>query len=593
MLTLPASDPVKNPSTCALSQPSAPSGWVVRKPRSDEERLKEMSVLQLARTWAGLPHIADEEVRKSLESVERVFNQRLITLLQALPSNEKERNELYLAILWKISKTNSLNWLSDLFRKKGDEPALSIYGFVAERYKKNESELEAFPGLQGARNHFFHFYARFKQLTGVENGDFLDNNTIARFAVFSHSVFNSPTTEIHFRHKAYGLPCTALFKPDLGLIFWNQKSIGEIGKDGIGGFKRVSASLMQSKEFNEKATRIVQAVNRRDLILKSKKIAGLTPEERLEEIKTLKAQLLADAKEVEREGKLIQELHECPNLIRVEAIHWHEKESTIIPGLMEPRCSLFISPRLQYSLDYFIGSSKVLSQCEKQQEPLWTIEMQWCAAKELSRALAWLHERKYIHGDLKSSNVLWEENSVEGHPGQFTLQTVFCDFGFAFKQGRDTPASIFSSGHYGSISNTAYEVFTKSKDLSYEAAECHALGATLYELYIHKRIPWAHLLHDHWEKNIMPDTWRTIDVNERTHVARKLKAALQKEVERPLKKLLAQPILTPEEQYLSIILRLMRLNPKDRLTAQEAFTLLDTPFPSLALSASSPAEMQI
>jgi serine/threonine protein kinase len=187
-------------------------------------------------------------------------------------------------------------------------------------------------------------------------------------------------------------------------------------------------------------------------------------------------------------------------------------------------------------------------------------------ARDLTHALRLLHEQHLIHGDLKLQNVLCQKISD-------AFQVRLCDFGAAFtwKQGARFPG-LFNVGYYGTVAATAPELFGKRYfDGDPAKVDAWGLGCMLYQLYFQKKLPWSDLLDKHDDENFDNAAMQFKDLYRLDHTTLQYRHMIVQAVEIPYALLAAKKTLSVEERFKAIIYRLMRLDPNDRIYADQAF----------------------
>ncbi|KAK7827561.1 serine/threonine-protein kinase runkel [Quercus suber] len=122
-------------------------------------------------------------------------------------------------------------------------------------------------------------------------------------------------------------------------------------------------------------------------------------------------------------------------------------------------------------LEYCVGGDLMTLLCQDSQLPEDSIHD---IARDLLKALQYLHSKGIIYCDLKPSNILLDENG----------RTKLCDFGLARKLSEisKTPSSLLPQAKRGTPFYMAPELFEDGGVHSY-ASDFWALGCVLYECY--------------------------------------------------------------------------------------------------------------
>ena len=196
---------------------------------------------------------------------------------------------------------------------------------------------------------------------------------------------------------------------------------------------------------------------------------------------------------------------------------------------------------------------------EKQDIPLET-QINW--AFSLFSTFSAIHKRGYIHGDIKSDNILL---GIDKQP-------LVTDFGMTFK---DTPHSMFEENLYGTMEYSAPELFCrpdsdkfikKATSLGYQKTESFALGCVLYAIYAKEDPPWMKPIVSNRDSE-NPD-WSPENTQ---HLQKIMEDGIQDCIETPLKHLHQNPEeLTRQEHYMWVIYNCMRRDPKKRWTMDDA-----------------------
>jgi serine/threonine protein kinase len=167
-------------------------------------------------------------------------------------------------------------------------------------------------------------------------------------------------------------------------------------------------------------------------------------------------------------------------------------------------------------------------------------------ALQLIQGLHSLHQKGYVHGDIKPENAL-----IKREGGEIIIGLI--DFSFAFNKESEEPTLGFKQGKYGSVTYTAPEVYGRGLFKGdYFKADIWALGNVLYRLYFKKAPPWDSAI---------------VVLSKGAFRERKqlLNQQIEESCERSLKALLQKKSLKPEEQFECLIYQMLERNPAKRV----------------------------
>jgi len=167
-----------------------------------------------------------------------------------------------------------------------------------------------------------------------------------------------------------------------------------------------------------------------------------------------------------------------------------------------------------------------------------------------------IHDTGYVHGDLKSTNMIVDS----------FFRGFLIDFGFCFQPGISLPPTVFQRGYYGSIFHTPPEMLLKKSPIDLYAAEMWAFGSVCYFMFFGKRLPWEALLEQYKD---MPPSIARNDLQ-------KILQEIDRVVTKPKKMLEQIPPRTTPEEILLCIFRMLDPDPQSRITCREALNTIST-----------------
>jgi len=186
------------------------------------------------------------------------------------------------------------------------------------------------------------------------------------------------------------------------------------------------------------------------------------------------------------------------------------------------------------------------------------------AAILIAKGLSGMHEEGYLHGDFNGKNAL-----VKILPDG-SIDASVIDLAFSFRPGIDPINHILSKGYYGSIYNTAPEIFGNRHEMprkTYFQAEVWAFADTLYRQHFNKIPLWDALCSEY----IVQGKYLPIPQEAKD----RFRKIVQQEVEEPRALLLQKgENLTKDERLSLVIYQMLRLDPEKRYTLAQAISQL-------------------
>lgn len=177
-------------------------------------------------------------------------------------------------------------------------------------------------------------------------------------------------------------------------------------------------------------------------------------------------------------------------------------------------------------------------------------------AKQVLETVKKMHDAGVIHWDLKRENVLIRRE--DGKP-----ITGVTDFGLSFD--RNEP---YDFDNYGTALSTAPELINQAHFKGdVVKAEAWSLGILLYEMLFEKPVPWKEPLPQAEELVKLPG-------KKQTSLLGKMKKDIPHHVEgftQRITKLVRQKNRSPQEELELIIYGLLRVDPSQRISVDEAF----------------------
>ncbi len=183
-------------------------------------------------------------------------------------------------------------------------------------------------------------------------------------------------------------------------------------------------------------------------------------------------------------------------------------------------------------------------------------------AKDIFNGVANIHEHGYVHCDLNTKNYLV---NIVGEGNGREITAVVSDFGFA-RAYKD----LKNSRVQGNSAYLAPEGFFREKmhDYDYVRTDVFALGCVLWKLYYGKTNPWG-------EKKLFRSTQGSLKSRYNEHVK------LLEKYTNPVRKEVKKIAKTQQGQFLSIMLKLLDLDPKKRGTARDAANAMNVIYDKL------------
>lgn len=184
------------------------------------------------------------------------------------------------------------------------------------------------------------------------------------------------------------------------------------------------------------------------------------------------------------------------------------------------------------------------------------------------KGLMEIHSQGIIHGDIKSTNCLLI-------PGlQESVVAGWNDFGLGFRIVLDGLNYVMRDGFYGMLEATPPELFgNRSFSGDLHKVEIYAFGYMLYTVLFGHTFPWRDFVINSYDTRA-----ETIITNKHIQELRRL---VYESVEIPYQALSHQKLLSFDDGLRRLILKMMRLEPADRLSLpqalhemQQLFTLL-------------------
>lgn len=172
-------------------------------------------------------------------------------------------------------------------------------------------------------------------------------------------------------------------------------------------------------------------------------------------------------------------------------------------------------------------------------------------AFQLIQGVHSLHQKGYIHGDIKSPNVLFKVTNAP----EKKFVVGFNDFGFSFEVGKEKPSFVFQEGYYGSVDCTPPELFGNCRFAGdYFKTDIWALGVLLAWLR-GKPLDWKTFIANCYKLG------NGIYEEEITFVRAKINRLIEVNF---LLLEQRQPLVDPLEQLDFLIYKMLRLDPARR-----------------------------
>jgi len=204
------------------------------------------------------------------------------------------------------------------------------------------------------------------------------------------------------------------------------------------------------------------------------------------------------------------EAHQCPVAVKLLAEHLAHAPQYVARFYREARLSRLLShphlvrglnaghdPRVQrhYLVLEYVAGPSALTLLQRQQKLPAGVVVQ--IGIDVAQALAYLHQRQYIHRDVKPDNILL-------HPQQ---GAKLADLGVARRVHDDTGQTgtheAVGTSHYMSYEQGLHADWVDGR------SDVHALGATLYHL-LTGEVPFAGRTHEEIMEHKKRDTFRPV-----------------------------------------------------------------------------------
>ncbi len=178
-------------------------------------------------------------------------------------------------------------------------------------------------------------------------------------------------------------------------------------------------------------------------------------------------------------------------------------------------------------------------------------------ARDLSLGLSEMHLRGYVHRDLGPKNHLVHAHKI-GKDIHY-VGTV-SDFGRTIRVSEAIDVPVQGNKYY--ISPEGY-FRQKMKRDDYKKSDTYALGAVIWEIYFGKVIPWGKIRYITNEKDSLSKRYKNL-------------VAHQKKCMKPIERFIKankrkRGIFRAKALYLETALKMIAIDPKKRITSQEAF----------------------
>lgn len=228
---------------------------------------------------------------------------------------------------------------------------------------------------------------------------------------------------------------------------------------------------------------------------------------------------------IRREAEILKKLQGIPHVIQLHSV-----------------INIDDSDRTNIALTLFEYGSN-LKELYKKSKPNFTQQQSFAA--QIISAVHDMHKRNIFHWDLKLENILSRGEDV-----------FLMDFGMAFEPGQTKPLSP----SYGSPLYSAPELvyrnqyaFDPQEPEACKAVEVMAIGLMLYKLHFEKDFPYP-----------------------TTTFAQHYPAQIEAQIEEPLRILLKKEPKKPEDHYKIMIYKMLKSNPKERISLEGALEALRT-----------------
>lgn len=177
--------------------------------------------------------------------------------------------------------------------------------------------------------------------------------------------------------------------------------------------------------------------------------------------------------------------------------------------------------------------------------------------RQLACAINTIHSAGYVHGDIKTTNIVCRMS------GDVMSLAEFIDFGMCCKV---ESKEKFYTGFYGSMSCSPPEFVGQDQEVDLKAVEMFAFGFTLYVLLFRALPPWVHITHAYRDAySEKPGRYLMGEGHLKI-----MQQNIQESIEVPRRALVEKQGRTHLDTLHLFVYDCMRLEPALRLTAQQA-----------------------